>query len=164
MFIPWEHLCSLWMYGKSEICSSDWTSIQINRPFSQKDWRCVLVWCLCSALGMVASKNSVFNYFKPVRPRKTILPGHQSQASKGLLLCGLHILARSGRASGQYVDRALSNPAPAGWHRWCGSGVYPPVLAGLRDSAKMMPTSASIPGERVLIGSCPSDVWWWSDD
>ena len=54
---------------------------QVNRPFSQADLGCVSVWCLCSALGLVACQELSLQLFRSCGAQKCKLqlpePGNQ---------------------------------------------------------------------------------------
>lgn len=88
--------------------------VKINRCFSQKDWRCVLVWYLWSALGGDSLPRIVSSIISE-------LWGPETQSS----------LATKARQSRGFPYVGYTYLLALAWlWRWYGSGVYPSVLAG----------------------------------
>lgn len=74
---------------------------QLNRPFSQEAWGCVLFCCPCSALGFWLAKYYLYDYYSPMELRHTSCLGHQGQERKGCPLCGLCVFAGFSWAVGE---------------------------------------------------------------
>lgn len=122
--IPLNHLCSLWMCGKPEVCLSGLSSRAIKKKgfFSYEDLVQVSVSSLCSALGLVACQRMSLRLFQTPEAQKLISLGHQTQTPKGHPLCGLRMPVGCGRMTRAAVAR---------------SRVLPLELAGLRIGWKV---------------------------
>lgn len=65
---PQVQLCRLLHCAKSEACPSGQSSVEGNRHRSQTHWGCILVFCLCSALGVLVHQGLSLDLLHPMGP------------------------------------------------------------------------------------------------
>lgn len=123
---------------------------QVNRPFSQKDWGCVSVCCVCCALGAVACQELSFWLLQRVLwgSGTQSLLATKARRSMGVpcVNCVCRRLSRvSGRAQG-WATRASFCRTSGERERAQGQGVPAGTIQG-RGREQMLPASASIPIE-----------------